>query len=197
MKSAVQVVSLLAASASAFVLQPHVLPTPRPITVSVPKMMADASRLVDVFKRFDTDGNGWLDENELLAAFNAAGHNYTPDEAHHAFTLIDADKNGKIDFDEFVAAVDQAEGSALLSSLSSIAARDNGHFFEDVSAFPDSVSLRDKRLAEKNPREFCLDRCLATGYCDALEDLMEMTTLEVKKFCDSCSHEDECVLQYA
>ena len=34
--------------------------------------------------------------------------------------------------------------------------------------------------------------------CDALEDLLEMSTMEVKRFCDSCTHDDECLLpEYA
>ena len=57
--------------------------------------------------------------------------------------------------------------------------------------------LRDERLAKADTRRFCLDRCLATGYCDALEDLLEMSTMQVKKFCDSCSSTDECQLDYA
>jgi hypothetical protein len=57
--------------------------------------------------------------------------------------------------------------------------------------------VRDRKLAEKDTRRWCLDRCLATGYCDAVEDLLAMTTAQVKQFCTSCaSLEDECELQY-
>jgi hypothetical protein len=43
----------------------------------------------------------------------------------------------------------------------------------------------------------CADRCLATGYCDVLEDIYEMTTAQVMKFCEHCTGNDECELSYA
>ena len=55
---------------------------------------------------------------------------------------------------------------------------------------------KDMRLAERDTRKWCLDRCLSTGYCDAIEDLWQMTTTQVRKFCESCAEEDECVLDY-
>ena len=55
---------------------------------------------------------------------------------------------------------------------------------------------RDLRLAKENTHRFCLDRCLATGYCDALEDLLEMSSDQVRQFCDSCTRDDECRLDY-
>ena len=47
-----------------------------------------------------------------------------------------------------------------------------------------------------NVRGWCADRCLATGYCDAVEDLLDLTTEQVKQFCNECST-DECELGYA
>lgn len=57
-----------------------------------------------------------------------------------------------------------------------------------------AVVARDAKLAERDTRQWCLDRCLATGHCDAVEDLLEMTTLQVKKFCQECASLDECEL---
>ena len=31
--------------------------------------------------------------------------------------------------------------------------------------------LRDEKLARTNPQQYCMDRCIATGYCDVYEDL--------------------------
>ena len=53
---------------------------------------------------------------------------------------------------------------------------------------------KDKALMERDTRRWCLDRCLATGYCDAIEDLWEMDTMQVKKFCQECASLDECEL---
>ena len=55
---------------------------------------------------------------------------------------------------------------------------------------------KDQRLAERDTRSWCLDRCLATGYCDYVEDLYQMSTEQVIAFCRSCAEEDECALDY-
>ena len=56
--------------------------------------------------------------------------------------------------------------------------------------------VRDASLAKTDTRRWCLDRCLATGYCDTIEDLWEMTTKEVVKFCEQCASADECLFEY-
>lgn len=30
--------------------------------------------------------------------------------------------------------------------------------------------LRDEKLARTHPQQYCMDRCIATGYCDVYED---------------------------
>jgi len=46
--------------------------------------------------------------------------------------------------------------------------------------------LRDHRLAQKNPMAYCADRCLATGYCDVFEDVFQLSSKEVRQFCEEC-----------
>jgi hypothetical protein len=53
---------------------------------------------------------------------------------------------------------------------------------------------KDAKLAHDDTRRWCLDRCLATGHCDAVEDLLSMSTLEVKEFCNECADLEECEL---
>ena len=31
--------------------------------------------------------------------------------------------------------------------------------------------IRDMKLAQSNPQQYCMDRCIATGYCEVYEDL--------------------------
>ena len=57
-------------------------------------------------------------------------------------------------------------------------------------------AARDKLLAERDTRKWCLDRCLATGYCEAVEDLWKLTTQQVVQFCEKCAGEDACELAY-
>lgn len=86
-----------------------------------------------------------------------------------------------------------------MPSLAEISARDmNREIIENVGADDEyTTSVRDQRLAKNNPKAYCIDRCLSTGYCEVLEDFMEMTTNQVKAFCESCAGEDECELSYA
>eukprot|EP00320_Phaeocystis_rex_P009798 CAMPEP_0119065224 /NCGR_PEP_ID=MMETSP1178-20130426/8090_1 /TAXON_ID=33656 /ORGANISM="unid sp, Strain CCMP2000" /LENGTH=210 /DNA_ID=CAMNT_0007046725 /DNA_START=42 /DNA_END=675 /DNA_ORIENTATION=+ len=55
---------------------------------------------------------------------------------------------------------------------------------------------RDAKLAERDTRQWCVDRCLATGYCEAVEDLWELSSKQVLAFCEQCAQEDECELVY-
>uniref|UniRef100_A0A7S0EQH5 Uncharacterized protein n=1 Tax=Phaeocystis antarctica TaxID=33657 RepID=A0A7S0EQH5_9EUKA len=55
---------------------------------------------------------------------------------------------------------------------------------------------KDTRLAERDTRQWCLDRCLATGYCEVIEDLWELSSEQVMAFCEHCAEEDECELVY-
>merc|ERR550514_1095577 len=85
--------------------------------------------------------------------------------------------------------------------LTKSSAKDNGReerIVEEEPIYSTSRRMRDEKLAQKDTRAFCLDRCLATGYCDVLEDLLEMTTKQVQRFCDECAGDDECLLpEYA
>jgi Ca2+-binding EF-hand superfamily protein len=53
------------------------------------------------FNRFDTDGNGIIDEDEFAALIAALGVEFTPEQTQVAFLAIDIDGNGRIDYREF------------------------------------------------------------------------------------------------
>merc|ERR1712167_447537 len=59
-------------------------------TVGVPAVAAPLDSLAAAFKRFDTDGNGFLDEAELKAAFAAAGQPASDETIKHSFSLLDS-----------------------------------------------------------------------------------------------------------
>ena len=76
---------------------------------------------------------------------------------------------------------------AMKNWIRQTSARDNGreeHFVSEDQVYSSMRRMRDEKLAQDDTRAFCLDRCLATGYCDVLEDLLEMTTKQVQRFCD-------------
>jgi len=59
--------------------------------------------LEDVFRQFDTDSSGQLDEGELKAAFEAAGRPADDDTIRRAIKALDTNHDGVIDLQEFKA----------------------------------------------------------------------------------------------
>jgi len=45
---------------------------------------------------------------------------------------------------------------------------------------------RDKKLAAKDPQQYCADRCVATGNCEVYEDIYHMSPSRVMEFCTGC-----------
>jgi hypothetical protein len=58
------------------------------------------------------------------------------------------------------------------------------------SVAPDTINpmqfKRDKRLAEKDPQQYCADRCVATGNCEVYEDIYHLSPSQVMPFCTDC-----------
>lgn len=63
--------------------------------------MSDEATLRAEFERFDTDGNGHIDEGEFTALVKALGVNFSADKARIAFLAIDVNGNERIEFGEF------------------------------------------------------------------------------------------------
>ncbi len=64
--------------------------------------MSDDS-LRSEFQRFDSDGNGFIDEAELGALVQSLGANLSHTEVAVAFLAIDVNGNRRIEFGEFAA----------------------------------------------------------------------------------------------
>ena len=66
--------------------------------------MSDAAQaLRREFDRFDTDGNGVIDETEFGALVASLGVKFTPEQVQIGFTAIDVNGNGGVEFGEFAA----------------------------------------------------------------------------------------------
>jgi len=63
----------------------------------------DFDRIEAQFRRFDTDGDGFVDSTEFGAMCAALGLHLTPTERDYALNLLDRDRNGLIDIYEFSA----------------------------------------------------------------------------------------------
>jgi len=55
-----------------------------------------------VFKQFDIDGDGFIQEDELRQVMTKMGQSPTEDEIKAMFKAADLNKDGKISFEEFV-----------------------------------------------------------------------------------------------
>lgn len=60
---------------------------------------------MDLFKSMDTDGNGVISKEELIAAFYSRGVKMDWAEADELFKQVDTDQDGSLSFDELVAVV--------------------------------------------------------------------------------------------
>ena len=58
--------------------------------------------------------------------------------------------------------------AAVLQSLGS---NDNMNMLNDEEAMNRRQLIKDKKLAQANPQQYCADRCIATGNCDVYEDM--------------------------
>jgi hypothetical protein len=147
------------------------------------------------FKYFDVDNSGFLDATELKDAFAAVGQPVDDATLKHSFSLIDTNHDGKISLDEFRVMATQN----VVPSLAESFMFDNDHAFETNGdmIFEGYANLRDQKMASEDPKKYCADRCLATGFCEVLEDFYDMTTSQVQNFCEACAGSDECELSYA
>lgn len=62
---------------------------------------AKRTELEGQFQKFDTDGNGTIDENEFAKLLQSLNVSMSTEEVQVAFNAIDIDASGQIDFGEF------------------------------------------------------------------------------------------------
>ena len=58
--------------------------------------------LVQVFKRFDQDGDNEIGPEDLTKMMNELGYQFTEDDARDMIWELDVDQDGKINFLEFI-----------------------------------------------------------------------------------------------
>jgi Ca2+-binding EF-hand superfamily protein len=63
--------------------------------------MSDESTLRTAFERFDSDGNGYIDESEFAALVKSLGVDFSAEKLRVAFLAIDVNGNERIEFGEF------------------------------------------------------------------------------------------------
>lgn len=54
------------------------------------------------FKKFDQDGNGYIDKDELRRVLCGNGRKMSEAEAETLFNEADVDRDGRLSYDEFV-----------------------------------------------------------------------------------------------
>ena len=63
-------------------------------------LQGSLSRVVDLFKRLDTNGGGWIDRREFRQAIRAMGFDAPREEVDAIFDEVDADGSGKVSYRE-------------------------------------------------------------------------------------------------
>lgn len=63
---------------------------------------AALGQIQDVFKVFDADGSGFIDQSELTGALSRVGETVTEAEAAQHLREMDQNSDGKVNFEEFV-----------------------------------------------------------------------------------------------
>jgi len=82
----------------------------------VEKFRAKYKNVNDVraaFKRFDRNGDGALEKDELAAALKSSGESYTDVEVNAIFSLGDVDGDGEITLEEFIALMSPSASSVV------------------------------------------------------------------------------------
>ena len=64
-------------------------------------LMIDEATLRSDFEQFDTDKNGYIDQNEFTALLDFLGIEFTSQQTAVAFLAIDVNGNARIEFGEF------------------------------------------------------------------------------------------------
>lgn len=81
--------------------------------------------------------------------------------------LIDGELDREIHRKEYENEWMKKNRAAVLSRMES----DFIPFLEEDGAGEMRQQRKDRRMAEKNPAQYCADRCIATGHCDVYEDM--------------------------
>jgi calcium-binding protein CML len=73
----------------------------------------DVADAVVAFKRFDSNGDGALSQQELVAGMKNTGINFDNQECANVFAMADLNQDGEIDYVEFVSAIFPAAADGL------------------------------------------------------------------------------------
>ena len=67
------------------------------------KEVDSEEKILETFRVFDVDGNGFISAAELRHVMTNLGERLTDDEVDEMIKVADADKDGKISYQDFVA----------------------------------------------------------------------------------------------
>ena len=102
-------------------------------------------RMQDLFAEFDTDNSGYIDREEMEAAFDRMGVRLSESEVSNLMSLADEDGTGEIDLLEFCSLVD-----AMLAKLDSVKNQDDEiaeitRIMEELEGFIDELEVERRR----------------------------------------------------
>ena len=102
-------------------------------------------QMQDIFKSFDLDGSGSIDEDELIAAMHELDlkDSKTDDEIKQMFRETDKDNSGELDFNEFMKLMTLEKNTQLITEAKN-KADSNARKNLFVSTTPAPVPMRDQ-----------------------------------------------------
>lgn len=70
--------------------------------IEVVKILLNPKSIIEAFKWFDKDKNGYIDIDEFKCILQMVNGNFTEEEVNEIFVQSDVNKDGKIDYKELV-----------------------------------------------------------------------------------------------
>ena len=146
------------------------------------KMKSDFLRAVDVFRAFDTDKSGMVDEQELSEGMKRLGVQLTEGEACDIFAAFDGDGSGAVDYKELVQTFADPRSLATLARTT-ITKKDEAA----AAAAEAAAELRKKNLnrnvnvGNRQPLYGVVERGLKTPSVVSSESRKKRTKTKAKK----------------
>uniref|UniRef100_A0A8C1JH00 EF-hand calcium-binding domain-containing protein 7 n=1 Tax=Cyprinus carpio TaxID=7962 RepID=A0A8C1JH00_CYPCA len=117
---------------------------------------AEPDQLMRIFKKFDTNCDGYISHDELSRILTSSGEKMSPKEVDEVFSLADVNKDGKLDYAEFCrlleSTVEQCQ-TAALEKLEADAKLKRQNFGNQLDNSPQSLESQPELPAsEIQPR---------------------------------------------
>ncbi|XP_061884239.1 EF-hand calcium-binding domain-containing protein 7 [Entelurus aequoreus] len=116
---------------------------------------AEKNELIEVFKKLDTDGDGYISHSKVEMLLTTGGDTMTPEEVNAIFSLSDINKDGKFNYAEFCRLLVSTVDACQMASLEKLQAdaKLKKQNFGSHSGGPPNPSMSPKSAASLQTAE--------------------------------------------